>query len=406
MFRLGLIALCILGGGVLYAASVFMNDSRAVIEEAQKPVHGPSHDEIVVVSDPQPDDRKEIEAVLLPDEVEVVFKLSGEDDQGNFVAGSGDTFRAFVKRKDANVFLRSSLAYVEERRADALRHLDKRVAFAFDDAFLDKGASVDAYADWFFGWGNSFKVVFQAAKGAAAGLSTFDIDVILDRATVEMEEYMRTNYSALVLKPELRDPKIVQGIEAALVETHKDYLRTLRNIDDRLITFISDNARYVARIEPSELITVKLDWDAEAWKAPTHYAQDAFLQGMGTSVLFIAGQAAAPLLEQVALAALAPVVTETIATVEIMGVGAIAGSEIPLLGNVVGALAAVAIDKAWNMFREHMTRDDFVADTNAAETVRNSVRWRVDYAIGKRSSNMMASWLFTACHSRTERFHS
>ena len=28
------------------------------------------------------------------------------------------------------------------------------------------------------------------------------------------------------------------------------------------------------------------------------------------------------------------------------------------------------------------------------------------YAIGKRSSNMMASWLLTACHSRTERFHS
>ena len=27
-------------------------------------------------------------------------------------------------------------------------------------------------------------------------------------------------------------------------------------------------------------------------------------------------------------------------------------------------------------------------------------------AIGKRSSNMIASWDLTACHSRTERFHS
>jgi hypothetical protein len=27
-------------------------------------------------------------------------------------------------------------------------------------------------------------------------------------------------------------------------------------------------------------------------------------------------------------------------------------------------------------------------------------------AMGKRSSNMMANWLLTACHSRTERFHS
>lgn len=40
------------------------------------------------------------------------------------------------------------------------------------------------------------------------------------------------------------------------------------------------------------------------------------------------------------------------------------------------------------------------------ETIQNSVPWRFDYAIGKRSSNMIANWLLTACHSRTERFHS
>ena len=31
------------------------------------------------------------------------------------------------------------------------------------------------------------------------------------------------------------------------------------------------------------------------------------------------------------------------------------------------------------------------------ETVLNSVRWRFDDAIGKRSWNMMVRWLFTAC---------
>ena len=40
------------------------------------------------------------------------------------------------------------------------------------------------------------------------------------------------------------------------------------------------------------------------------------------------------------------------------------------------------------------------------ETVPNFVPDAFSYVIGKRSSNMMASWLLTACHSRTERFHS
>lgn len=39
------------------------------------------------------------------------------------------------------------------------------------------------------------------------------------------------------------------------------------------------------------------------------------------------------------------------------------------------------------------------------ETVPNFVPDAFSYVIGKRSSNMMASWLLTACHSRTERFH-
>lgn len=49
---------------------------------------------------------------------------------------------------------------------------------------------------------------------------------------------------------------------------------------------------------------------------------------------------------------------------------------------------------------------EILKDSVIWETVRYFVLWRFDYAIGKRSSNMIASWLFTACHSRTERFHS
>lgn len=43
---------------------------------------------------------------------------------------------------------------------------------------------------------------------------------------------------------------------------------------------------------------------------------------------------------------------------------------------------------------------------NIIETVQSFVPWRIFYAIGKQSSNMIANWLLTACHSRTERFHS
>ena len=56
--------------------------------------------------------------------------------------------------------------------------------------------------------------------------------------------------------------------------------------------------------------------------------------------------------------------------------------------------------------------DDMKAALEAAEAPEATRLCRIlcsgafRYAIGKRSSNMIANWPLTACHSRTERFHS
>ena len=49
---------------------------------------------------------------------------------------------------------------------------------------------------------------------------------------------------------------------------------------------------------------------------------------------------------------------------------------------------------------------DLHDDGVVQEPIQNSVPWRINYAIGKRTLNMIANWLFTACHLRRERFRS
>ncbi len=59
-----------------------------------------------------------------------------------------------------------------------------------------------------------------------------------------------------------------------------------------------------------------------------------------------------------------------------------------------------------NAIREDVEGKGGIAIIPGRGTMENFVPWRFDYAIGKRSSNIMANWLFTEFHSRTERFHS
>ena len=69
--------------------------------------------------------------------------------------------------------------------------------------------------------------------------------------------------------------------------------------------------------------------------------------------------------------------------------GAIRGTQVKVMGEVMGE-----------------ERPIYNVSLDGARLCRILCPGAFLYAIGKRSSNMMANWLLTACHSRTERFHS
>lgn len=386
-----LIAVLILVGCLCYGA-IFVNDTAARIAEAELAVHRPSGEEFIVT--PVAGDEEPTPLVLPPDvaredEVEIVFRMLQDDPAGGFVAGSGSSFKAFVKRDEVSIFLESSLAYVEERRKDTQEQLDKRLDLVFRSAFADKDAVIDDYADWFFGWGNSFVFVYEAMRGASSALTTFDIELVMKMARIETETYMRDHYTDIVLKPEIRDPAIVKGIQDALDEAHQDYLRSLRNIDARVIDFIGDHARHVQRIEADTLMTINLDWDAEKWKAPAHFARDAYLAGLGGTSLIVAGQLAAPAIEEAVIVGLGPFIAEMMTTAELTLGGAVLGSEVPLLGNAIGAALGLGADYLINAFRESLTRDDFEKQTH--EALEASIqRWHG--AVTPKAKTLVDRW--------------
>src|SRR4029453_9646717 len=91
----------------------------------------------------------------------------------------------------------------------------------------------------------------------------------------DVKEYFLRNYKEQVLKPEVRDQAISQGVEQAVRHAHDSYRRVIANGDMRLQLFLAQHTSHLADIPAATPVSnIKLDWDAQKWKAPTYLMED------------------------------------------------------------------------------------------------------------------------------------
>ena len=106
----------------------------------------------------------------------------------------------------------------------------------------------------------------------------------LFRKRGEVDRALRVHEALLArtnLKPELRDQTISQGVEQAARHAHDSYRRVIANGDMRLQLFLAKHTSHLEDIPAATPMTkVKLDWDAQKWKAPVYLMEDRAFDGV------------------------------------------------------------------------------------------------------------------------------
>ena len=291
-------------------------------------------------------------------EVELIFRQE-----------SGRIIRVVADEDAANTFVNSVLVYVSSREQRVKEQIDRDLDAVFTRAFATANADLEGYADWHFAWLESWNVLRHALTGAleeAVSLS-LSLEKTREAARHEVERYFMRNFSERLLKAELRNPIIEQGVEQIIRDAHVELQLSIASLDAQVQKFIAENSNYDEEIDPDEIASLQLDWDAARWKTPITNTQTYIFEGI-QSVGTVAFSAVA--LGGALEALLAPLLAETIgsvmASMETAIVFSAAGSEVPIVGNIVGAAIGLAVDKIFSMFREAMTRDDFTAANRAA----------------------------------------
>src|SRR5690606_12967355 len=137
-------------------------------------------------------------------------------------------------------------------------------------------------ADWFFEWKRSYIVMKEAFSSVASRLvQAGEYENLSEAVERDLKDYFMRHYQAQVLKPELRDQVITAGLERSVRRLHESYRRVIANSDMRLQLFLARHTQHMKQIPADgKLTSIKLDWDAQKWKAPVYLMEDKAFSGI------------------------------------------------------------------------------------------------------------------------------
>ena len=308
---------------------------------------------------------------LPPDAVDLVIKDI-----------DGRLRKVVASKSEADKFVNDTILMLDEERARIKQAAHDDLDRNFALAFQDREQAVAAYADWYFAWKRSYVVLKETIASAFARFfEAGKYESVNEAIEADVKEYFLRNYKEQVLKPELRDQVIAKGVEQAARHAHDSYRRVIANGDMRLQLFLAKHTSHLEDIPPATPVTsVKLDWDAQKWKAPTYLMEDRAFDG-------IAGIGAAAAGGTVGALALGPAINAVLTRsfghlssrvaaslgtrIVLVQQGAVAGTLVqPMGGQVVGAAIGVAlgagVDYLANEANEAFTRESFVAANDQA----------------------------------------
>ena len=324
----------------------------------------------------------------------------------------GSLHKVIASKSETDKFVNDTILMLDDESARIKQAAHEDLDRTFALAFQDREQAINSYADWFFEWKRSYVVLKETiASAISRGLEAGKYESLNEAIEADVKDYFQKNYQEQVLKPELRNQVITKGVEQAARHAHDSYRRVIANGDMRLHLFLAKHTDHLEDIPASTPMTnLKLDWDAQKWKAPTYLMEDRAFDG-------IAGLGAAAAGGTVGALALGPAfnsvlaqsfgqISRRVATslgtrVALAEQGAVAGTVVqPMGGQVVGAALGVvigaAVDYLSNEANEAINRESFVAANEQAldstiATWKSSLDANIDTAVDKWFDDARAS---------------
>ncbi len=290
----------------------------------------------------------------------------------------GKKVRVIADAQQYSTFVNQQVAYIEKERANLVaiknQELNKELVKIFDRM----KTRVDRFADWYFNYTTTYKILWEATTSAAK--HTFSAEAIStsDAVSLDVEKYLHKHYTNIVLRPELTDPKLQFAYRFTLKQIHEHYVNVLSKMDKNFQVFISKYTNHLD-MPVTDNTVLTLDWKsqmqkfniAEYEKGPKEaVVSGALVAGGAIAVKTLgaatAGKGATVITSAASKGIFAKLSAPFVSKAILAGAGGAAGTLAGPVGTIVGALGGLGIDYLINEGVELTQRESFVNDVKDA----------------------------------------
>jgi len=291
---------------------------------------------------------------------------------------NGEIVQVLADAQAYSDFVRTYTPQLQKQRLIAQMHAKQRLHKEFTKIFTTLRQRVARFADWYFGYLTTYKLMGLAFQSTALHATSLEAQSLSDAVAYDLTQYLQKHYQDIVLRPEITDVQLRQAYLSALQAGHHEYQQMISSFDEAFQKLVIKNTTHAQPAIPAaELI---FDWHSQFNKfTPTEYEKNptsltaALAVGGG-----IAGKALGGAIAKGTAAKLAaPFVSKALAVGSSGALGALGGP----VGAVAGVAVGLGIDYSINSTVALVQRENFIADVNDALTTTQH-EWEMHLTLG------------------------
>jgi len=262
---------------------------------------------------------------------------------------------AITSQIQAKALVSSYVANRLDAEETTLREHAAQVAQkAVDSAFIEVHSRVPLFAEWYFAYPTTYRLVSAAVSGMTKGNST-----------AEVERYITHQYELLVVRPSSLEEALQRSAEEAVHEMHSQYVALVLRLEGDARGYLEEQTSHLSTPPP---VMARWEWDAVLRKIPSVTAQFEKAPELSTGIILggmMAGKAGGAAL---GTKLAAPFMTKLLPASAL------------LLGGPLGAAAGVMVDYVLSSGMALMQRPHFEEEVHRAITITEN------------------EWLASPCH--------
>jgi len=309
----------------------------------------------------------ELNKSVHPDRSEVFIGKASRQVLPTVQIVTGPEKSSLVDEEKYSQFIQASVAALLEAQTQMEKEASKLLSQQVDSCFNSIHPRAEQFADWYFSYTTSFRLLQEATVSLARhGLSFMDSTPVNEAVAADMDKFMTKKYERIVLRPEINNAALQSAYIKCVQDIHAKYRATVVRIEAGMAELLS---KETSHLEPPRAADIRLtlDWASQLHKiktVPANFEKSPEL----TLLLSSAGAAVGKSLASKGVAigttkALAGKLTAPfVSKVVTAGGGAVAGSVAGPIGTLGGACLGLGVDFTVNAGIELVKREEFIKD--------------------------------------------